>query len=508
MGKHFKGKRLMWMVIAMLLQIVLIVVAVWRFNQYFVYFYGICTLFSVFILLAILNDKTNPAYKIMWIIPILLLPVFGTLFFLLFRSDGLTKHYKNSLMQTERLLRKEEGLLLEPPAKWKEDPLGWRIASYLRQNAKVSASDGTLSQYFPLGEDFFAALVEDLSNAKHFIFLEFFIIEEGKMWNTILEILKRKVREGVDVRLLYDDMGTIMTLPPKYDKTLQKAGIRCHAFNPMRPFLSIGYNHRDHRKIAVIDGYIGYTGGINLADEYINVYEKHGHWKDSGVRLEGDGVWNLTHLFLSTWLYFEKEDNCLFHYGPRRYGGPKLLAEGMVVGYGDTPLDDERVGESVYLHLINHAKNYIYITTPYLILDNEMVTALTLAAKSGVDVRLMLPHIPDKWYVHAVSRSHYMALLEAGVRIYEYTPGFVHAKNCVADDRYATVGSINLDYRSLYLHFESAVFFCGGPTPFEVKRDFLETLSVCEEITLEQQKKISRLRKLGWSVLRLFAPLM
>ncbi len=508
MGKHFKGKRLIWMAIAMLLQIGLIVVAIWRFNQYFVYFYGICTLLSVFVLLGIINDKTNPAYKIMWIIPILLLPVFGSLFYLLLSRDGLTKHYKTSLMQTDRLLRKEEGIPPEMPEALFQDPLGKRIGVYLQENAKANASDETLSRYFPSGEDFFEALVADLSRAQHFIFMEFFIVEEGKMWNTILEILKRKVREGVDVRFLYDDMGSILTLPPKYDKELRKAGIRCHAFNPMRPLLSIGYNHRDHRKIAVIDGYIGYTGGINLADEYINVYEKHGHWKDSGVRLEGNGAWNLTRLFLSTWLYFEKEENCVFQYGPKRYGGPYTKGDGVVIGYGDTPLDSERVGESVYLHLINHAEKYIYITTPYLILDNEMITALTLAAKSGVDVRLMLPHVPDKWYVHAVSRSHYAALLEAGIRIYEYTPGFVHAKNCVVDDRYATVGSINLDYRSLYLHFECAVFFCQGQTPLDVKRDFLETLSVCEEMTLEQQKKVSGLRKLGRSILRLFAPLM
>ena len=274
------------------------------------------------------------------------------------------------------------------------------------------------------------------------------------------------------------------------------------------PVLNSHFNHRDHRKILVVDGHTAFTGGINLADEYINAYEKHGHWKDTAVLLRGDAVWNLTVMFLSMWDYIHGIDEDFTPYKPSVHMTGQVESDGYVQPYSDNPLDGEPVGETVYLNLINRAKRYVYINTPYLILDNEMATALRMAAKSGVDVRIVTPHIPDKWYVHAVTRAYYEMLLESGVRIYEYTPGFVHAKTFVVDDEYATVGTVNLDYRSLYLHFECGVLLYRTSSVAAVKADYLKTLEVCQEVSLEECRRVPLFRRLGRAVLRVFAPLM
>ena len=328
------------------------------------------------------------------------------------------------------------------------------------------------------------------------------------MWDTILEILKEKVKQGVEVRVIYDDMGCIMTLPYRYDRKLEALGIQCCVFNPFIPVLTSRLNNRDHRKICVIDGHTGFTGGINLADEYINAYEKHGHWKDTAVLLRGEAVWNLTVMFLSMWDYIHGINEDFAPYKPSVHLTEQVESDGYVQPYSDNPLDGESVGETVYLNLINRAKRYVYINTPYLILDNEMATALRMAAKSGVDVRIVTPHIPDKWYVHAVTRAYYQMLLESGVRIYEYTPGFVHAKTFVVDDEYATVGTVNLDYRSLYLHFECGVLLYRSSSVAAVKEDYLKTLEVCQDVTLEECRRVPLIRQLGRAVLRVFAPLM
>ena len=307
---------------------------------------------------------------------------------------------------------------------------------------------------------------------------------------------------------MYDDMGCIMTLPHHYERKMEALGIACSVFNPFIPILSSRLNNRDHRKICVIDGHTGFTGGINLADEYINAYEKHGHWKDSSIILKGDAVWNLTVMFLAMWddIRGIKEDYEKFK--PRVYQSVPESRDGYVQPYSDNPLDDEIVGETVYFNLINKAKRYVYITTPYLIIDNEMVTALSVAAKSGVDVRIITPHIPDKWYVHAVTRAYYEGLLENGVKIYEYTPGFIHAKTFAVDDEYGTVGTINLDYRSLYLHFECGVWLYRTRSVLQIKEDFLAMLPICQEITLEECRNVKWYRKLVRACLRIFAPLM
>ena len=328
------------------------------------------------------------------------------------------------------------------------------------------------------------------------------------MWDPILAILRRKAAEGVDVRVIYDDLGSIFKLPDGYDKLLESYGIRACVFNPFIPVINLRMNNRDHRKICVIDGHTGFTGGINLADEYINVKELHGHWKDTAIMLRGEAVWSLTVMFLTMWDFIKGEEADFDLYRPQVYQRELPPDDGYIQPFADNPLDDEPVGENVYLNMISRAKKYVYITTPYLIPSNEMMTALCNAARSGVDVRIITPHVPDKWYVHMVSRAHYSQLVEAGVRIFEYAPGFIHAKSFVADGLYAVVGTINLDYRSLYLHFECATWMYGASCIQDIYRDFLETEAVSQEITLEQCRAVPFHTRIARNLLKMFAPLM
>ena len=504
---RFITQRVVITALLIVLQALLLFGFIWKLDNYFVYFYAGSVLLSLLITLGIINSKSNPAYKIAWLIPILLFPVFGGLVYLLFGSDRTGRYLRKKLQGIGTEMDNVIGEAYRRSGAEQLPPDAANQSRYISHCAYCPPYQNTTTEYLPLGEVKFERMVEELKKAKHYIFLEYFIIQEGKMWNTILDILRQKAAEGVDVRVIYDDMGCIMILPTGYDRTLEQMGIKCRIFNPFVPILSSRFNTRDHRKICVIDGNVGFTGGINLADEYINAYEKHGHWKDTSILLKGEAVFNLTVMFLSMWDYLDgttgKTDYSRYY--------PTVWdenAKGYVQPFADNPLDDEAVGETVYLNLINKAKRYVYITTPYLILSSEMITALTSAAKCGVDVRIITPHIPDKWYVHAVSRSHYQTLIEAGVKIYEYTPGFIHAKTFVVDDDYAVVGTINLDYRSLYLHFECAVWMYQTPSVAQVRDDFFKTQQISQEITLEECRSLSFPRRLGRSVLRVFAPLM
>ena len=504
---RFITQRVVITALLIVLQALLLFGFIWKLDNYFVYFYAGSVLLSLLITLGIINSKSNPAYKIAWLIPILLFPVFGGLVYLLFGSDRTGRYLRKKLQGIGTEMDNVIGEAHRRSGAEQLPPDAANQSRYISHCAYCPPYQNTTTEYLPLGEVKFERMVEELKKAKHYIFLEYFIIQEGKMWNTILDILRQKAAEGVDVRVIYDDMGCIMILPTGYDRTLEQMGIKCRIFNPFVPILSSRFNTRDHRKICVIDGNVGFTGGINLADEYINAYEKHGHWKDTSILLKGEAVFNLTVMFLSMWDYLDgttgKTDYSRYY--------PTVWdenAKGYVQPFADNPLDDEAVGETVYLNLINKAKRYVYITTPYLILSSEMLTALTSAAKCGVDVRIITPHIPDKWYVHAVSRSHYQMLIEAGVKIYEYTPGFIHAKTFVVDDDYAVVGTINLDYRSLYLHFECAVWMYQTPSVAQVRDDFFKTQQISQEITLEECRSLSFPRRLGRSVLRVFAPLM
>lgn len=503
---RFLTQRVVLTALLILIQALLLFGIIWKLNNYFIYFYAFSVLLSLLLTLRIINNKSNPAFKIAWLIPILLFPVLGGLVYLVFGSDRTGKYIRNKMGRIEKEMQDGISKANERSGIEKMPPDVVNQSHYISNSAHCPPYKNTTVEYLPMGEVKFERMVQELKKAKRYIFMEYFIIQEGTMWNTILDVLEEKAKEGVDVRVIYDDMGCILTLPTGYEKTLREKGIQCQIFNPFIPILSSHFNTRDHRKICVIDGNVGFTGGINLADEYINGYEKHGHWKDTAILLKGEAVFSLTTMFLSMWDYLiKKEGEDYAAYYPDSWDEN---AQGIVQPFADNPLDDEAVGETVYLNLINKAKRYVYITTPYLILSNEMVTAMNTAAKSGVDVCIITPHVPDKWYVHAVSRSYYEMLVEAGVKIYEYTPGFVHAKTFVVDDEYAVVGTINLDYRSLYLHFECAAWMYKASCVTDVRDDFLKTQQMSQEITLEECRNISIPRRLGRSVLRVLAPLM
>lgn len=492
-----------------LFQICILVLMILLFWEYFIWFYAVCILISLAAVLWIVNDKSNPAYKIAWIIPILLFPFFGGLFYLMFGRGSLTHREKRKLAKVGNYMEDlPQGHENATKALAALDAAASNQARYIVNAAKCPLYQNTEVTYFPLGEMKFAQLLEELKKARNFIFMEYFIIEQGKMWDPILEILKEKAAQGLDVRVIYDDIGCLMTLPAHYDKQLERMGISCRVFNPFLPILTSRLNNRDHRKICVVDGHTGFTGGINLADEYINAYPKHGHWKDSAVMLRGEAVWSLTVMFLSLWTHLTNMPEDKERFLPKEFPFEVSEQEGFVQPFTDSPLDDEAVAETVYRNLINKANHYVYITTPYLIINSEMIAALIGAAKQGVDVRIITPHHPDKAYVHATTRAYYEILVEGGVRIYEYTPGFIHAKSFVVDDLYAVVGTANLDFRSLYLHFECAAWMYRAKCIPAIKEDFLNTLQVCQEITLEACRNVGWLHKMGRAILRLFAPLM
>lgn len=494
---------------AILIQALALVIVIWKFINYFVYFYAFCTLLSILAVLWIINGKSNPAYKLAWIIPIMIFPIFGGLFYLMFGGNKSSKRSKQKMQEIGRKMKDSLGQNQETLQKLEQENRGAaNQTKYIERYSDCPVYTNTATEYLTPGERKFERMLEELKKAERYIFLEYFIIQEGVMWDTILEILKEKAKQGVDVRVIYDDVGCLFTLPYGYEKKLESMGIKCRVFNPFIPVLSVRLNNRDHRKITVIDGHTAFTGGINLADEYINAYEKYGYWKDSAIVIQGDAVWSLTVMFLSMWSFLTKTDEGYETFKPAFKDTVHFSSDGYVQPFADDPLDDEAVGESVYLNLIDKAERYVYINTPYLIIDNEMSMSLSLAAKRGVDVRIVTPHIPDKWYVHAVSRSYYETLVESGVSIYEYTPGFVHAKTFVVDDMFAVVGTINLDYRSLFLHFECGVWLYNTKSVSEVKEDYLLMLDICQKITLEDCKNIKWYRRLGRSVLKILAPLM
>lgn len=457
--------------------------------------------------------NTESEYKIAWILAIGVLPVVGILFFVLFANKRISpRQQKESI----RLLKSLQIPATDTDTKEKlksTDLSSYAISSYIEEGSGNGIYERTKVTYYPLGEEAFKSMLIDLKKAKHYIFLEYFIIAEGRMWSEILSILLEKVQEGVDVRLIYDDFGSLTTLPKNYDKELRKKGIKAYSFRPIKPFISVKLNNRDHRKILVIDGHTGYTGGINIADEYINEKKRFGVWKDNAVRLEGEAVSNLTLDFLSQWKdNFEKSFNIdIYYYSPKTFineigGFPK--SDGFIQPYGDIPFSYSAVGQNVYLSLLARAERYCYITTPYLILNREMSEAIKRAALSGVDVRIITPGIPDKKQVYSLSRSYYRELLIAGVRIYEYSPGFIHEKSFLADDHLAVTGTINLDYRSLYLHYENAVFIADSSACLDIKNDFEQMFAESKEVTKDDWRAIKKKYGWHWPLLKLIAPLL
>lgn len=468
---------------------------------------GGTVLFTAGMVLYLLNSELDSTAKITWLVVIMMLPVFGALLFWYTQSElghrAVKKRIEQLIGQTADELPQNREVM---ETLQEENPGVACLARYVNRTSCHPVYKNTTVTYFPTGEQKWKEVLNQLEQAEKFIFLEYFIIDEGLMWGKILEILARKAKEGVDVRVMYDGTCEFSTLPHDYPKRLTKLGIQCKVFAPLVPMMSTFYNYRDHRKILVIDGHTAFNGGVNLADEYINHIERYGHWKDAAVMLKGEAVSSFTLMFLQMWNLFEKEPEF-----DRYLKNPAVLlesAKGYVIPYGDCPLDHDKVGERVYMDILNRASRYVHIMSPYLILDGEMQTALQFAAERGVDVKLILPGIPDKTVPYALAKNHYEALLESGVQIFEYTPGFVHAKIFVSDDREAVVGTINLDYRSLYHHFECATWMYEVPCINEIEKDFQSTLSECRQVTKETiWKGYGKLKPLGY-VLKVIAPLM
>lgn len=475
-------------------------------SYHLLWFVRMLNLISIVTALHLMTRPDKSAFKLSLVFLILLFPIFGGALYWIMHFQtaviGFRKALKEIEKRTKGAIRPREDLL---PLAEKELPEQIKQIRYLQGTPGFPLFDNTDVKYFSHGMPMMESLKEDLMNAKRYIFLEYFIIEEGVMWDPILEILQKKSAEGVDVRVVYDDLGSFLTLPSNYAKKLRALGIQCKVFNKFHPFLTCLQNNRDHRKIAVIDGEIAYTGGINLADEYIGEKIRFGTWKDSAVRLCGDAAWSFTVMFLQIWelLTLKKEDYSIYQQTEHR----PIPNQGWLQPYTDSPIDGENVGEQVYLQMIQNAHRYLYITTPYLMVDDNLLSALKLAAKSGVDVRILTPGIPDKKTVHFTTRSYYRELVDAGVRVYEFTEGFVHSKTFVSDDEVATVGTVNLDFRSLYLHFECGVCLYRCPAVLDVKQDFLSTIPVCREIT-KKDCKSGPFKRFFQNIMRIFAPLM
>lgn len=471
--------------------------------------WGITAFFEVFIVLT----RSESDYKIAWMLLVACLPILGAIYYLLFANKRTTKR------QRDRMKRYEDALPpfpSEPAVKAKllyDNPDGAAISNYLENNAAAAVYEDTSIEYFPLGDEAFPVMLRELEAARHYILFEYFIIAPGVMWDAIHAILKRKAAAGLEVKLVYDDFGNLGNTPVDFAEKLDKEGIKTHIFSPIKPFLAVKMNNRDHRKILVIDGHTGFTGGINIADEYINAKPRFGHWKDNCIMLKGRGVDGLTRLFLRNWIAnFDKSWHPDFSlYESKKYigeigGYPK--SDGFLQPYGDLPFDFESVGERVYSSILGRAKRYVYISTPYLILDEALRDAITLAESEGADVRLLVPGVPDKRRIFQLTRSNYGPLLEAGVKIYEYTPGFVHQKMFISDDSIATDGTINLDYRSLYLHLECGTLIVDSSAISNMKSDFLATLEVSHEVSLEEWKGWHKKEAFEWALLRLLAPLL
>lgn len=484
-----------------LLQVAIFILGATWLKDYSQYIHAFFYFLSLLVMIAIIINKSESLQmKLPWLVLIALFPVLGIFCYYLFSENNMRKKFVKNLSKQSYSTKD-----ILPETKQIPDNIKVQQQSlYIAKACDMPAYQNTKAKYFEIGELYYTSLLEKLKKAEKFIFIESFIVSEGVMLDSILEILKQKVKDGVEVRMMFDDWGTITTLPYRYNKKLESYGIQCVIFNPLLPILTIRHNNRDHKKIIIIDGNIAYTGGVNLADEYINEKLKYGHWKDSGILIEGEAVKNFTLMFLESWHYYRDREEDYQKYMPTK----QETSDGYIQPYIYNPTNDELVARNIYVNILNDATQYVYITTPYLIMDVELTNAILSAAKRGIDVRIITPHIPDKWYVHAVTKSFYLPLLKAGVKIYEYTPGFIHAKNVICDDMIATVGTVNFDYRSLYHNYECGVWMYQTSIIANMKNDFIRTQEISMEMSQEMMEKVPFVKKVIAEILKFFSPLL
>jgi len=501
--------RLLFVFMSFVLQIswfVLLFVKLSEYSPYFTLFYSLLTFIIV---IKIYGRPMNAAFKMPWIIIIMAFPILGICIYLLFGRGGVSGRIKKKFADIEKRFAvhttQNEAVMAELKV---TDMYMANQSRYLLECAGYPVYKNTDIKYYKDASDGFEAQLRELEKAEKFIFMEYHAIEEAEAFARLEKVLVKKAKEGVEVRLFYDDMGSIAFVNKDFIKKMRSEGIECRVFNPVMTFFNLFMNNRDHRKITVIDNRVGFTGGYNLADEYFNITHPYGYWKDTGIRLEGEAVKSLTRMFLEMWNGMKKTDTDYEKYFSGCSGDYVSVEKGFAQPYADSPLDNEKVGENVYLNLIQYATQKIYIATPYLIISDEMQRMLVLAAKKGVDVRIVTPGIPDKKLVYKMTRSYYAGLAEAGVRIFEYTPGFMHAKQFMCDGKAAAIGTINMDYRSLYHHFENGVLFYNYEAIKDMEADFKEMFEVSCEVTAKYADNRSAILKLGQCILRLAAPLL
>lgn len=497
--------RLLITILAFLLQIIWLVTIFIRLNEYSVLISTLTSVMALLVAIRIYSDTSNSTFKQMWLMTLLVFPILGLLLYLLYGNKNATKRKKVTFAKVHNSLN--EHVVQSEDVLEEMEKIDKGISNQFRYLIKngYPVYQQTDVEFYAEAKDGFEAQLETMQKAKHFIFMDYHAVEEAEAFEKMLDILKEKVSQGVKVRILYDDVGSIGFTNLRLVKRLKALGIQCKAFNPVSPFFQIFMNNRDHRKIMVVDGEVGFTGGYNIADEYFNIVNPYGYWKDTGVKLEGEAVKNLTAMFLEMWNVNGLKDDDVKYL--EQYHKETQNKTGFVQPYADDPLNDLDIAENVYLNLIKNAKDYFYATTPYLIIGDEMKRELTLAAERGVDVRIITPGIPDKKFIYRATRSYYAELVRYGVRIYEYTPGFVHAKQTIADGEVATVGTINFDYRSLYHHFENGVLLYGYDAIKKIEKDFQQVIDDSREVTELYKNKSTILRGVD-SFLRWVSPLL
>lgn len=492
-----------------LAQAVVIIAALTYLKNYFPALMEIVALVGTLVLISIINDDEPAEFKLTWAIFVCIFPILGALIYAYVKSNwgmvGLRKKVREEKEHTDGILSTSKGTR---NALERESRSFQHFAFYMENVCGYPVFHNTYTTYYPTGEATIAAIKEELKKARKYIFLEFFIIDHGEVWDSILEILEEKVKEGVEVRVMYDGLCSLRLLPYYYPKKLAEKGIKAKMFAPVVPFLSTSQNNRDHRKIVVIDGEVAFTGGVNLADEYANLKERFGYWKDAGIRLEGRAVMSFSLMFMQMWNIYGKENMDYKSYLLEDPLREHKEHDGFVIPYADTPTTKSEIGKNVYEDIFQHATEYLHVMTPYFIVDREFLSLMKYTALRGIEVKMILPHIPDKKYAFLIAQTFYPELLEAGVKVYEFIPGFVHSKVMVADDRMGTCGSVNLDYRSFYHHFENGVILYENSSVKEIEKDFQQTLKQCMEVTPEYYQKIGVLKKLLGRTLRLIAPLM
>lgn len=496
-------------VFSLLIQVAVIVIGVIFAMTYFLWIWLVLEFCSFLICLYIVSRDMNPSYKLSWCVLILLAPAFGGLIYLFIGRQHTQRHVRKRLKRaadaSQVLLNMTNAHMLSERGTL--NPTDSTCASLVLNSSSYPVYGGTETKYYALGDELFPDMIKDIRAAEKFVFMEYFIIDTGKVWSEIEAALLDRAAAGVEVKIIYDDVGSMFTLPKRVIKRLRAGGVQILPFNKITLSFDMRLNNRSHRKITVVDGKIAYTGGNNIADEYANKIVRYGHWKDTHMRFEGEAVWSFTAMFLSFWHILVKDD---IAYG--EYIVPptsSASAVGYVQPLSSGPGRDDHIIESAFINIISNAKRYVYITTPYLILDNEIQTALVNAALAGVDVRIIIPRIPDKKIVYHTTKSFIPVLKKAGVKVYTYTPGFIHAKMMLADDECAYIGTCNMDYRSFYLHYECGALLYGAlGTVADMRSDFAATLEQCHELTYEEVNKVTVFTRFGRSILRLIAPMM